>query len=122
MIRGLLLFVGLVLAGGCGHDATPATGVALPQLTAVSPDGRVTWPFVFRWRGASADTVVRIRVMDDAERAVYGIEARGHQVTAPAPLKGLLEEGQRYQWRVSRVNENGDEAGTSELAVFTVEQ
>lgn len=118
--RTLLLLGAALLASGCGPDSTAAPHTAQPSLTATSPAGEVAWPFVFKWEGAQPETVVRIRVMDEAERALYGIEARGTQIAAPSALKSLLAPGERYQWRVSRLDANGEEVGSSELTAFTL--
>jgi hypothetical protein len=90
-----------------------------PPLTAIEPSAETDWPFDFRWEGADAQTVVRVHVLDEAERPLYGIEARGDHVAAPRALEALLEPGARYQWRVARVDPNGEESGASALTAFT---
>jgi hypothetical protein len=86
----------------------------------VAPAGVTPWPFSFTWRGGSADTVVRVRIFDEAERAIYGIEARGTETPAPEILRRLLTPGSPYLWRVARVDENGDEVDQSDLTAFSV--
>jgi hypothetical protein len=66
------------------------------------------------------DGVVRVRVFDEAERQVFGMEARGTSRAAPDELRPLLEPGHTYVWRVARVDENGEEAGASDLTPFSV--
>jgi hypothetical protein len=74
----------------------------------------------FSWSGTSADSVVRIRVFDEAERQVFGLEARGTSQEAPPDLKSALAPGAPYQWRVARVDENGQEADASTLTAFSL--
>jgi hypothetical protein len=87
----------------------------------VSPAGPASWPFAFTWEGADQNTVVRVRVFDAAERMVYGLEARGATASAPEALHALLQQGATYQWRVSRIDENGDESGQSDLTPFSLQ-
>lgn len=120
-MRCALLFgVLAAMAAGCGADPgqTPATAAPIAPLTALAPSGEAEWPFVFRWEGAGPEDVVRIHVFDEAERPLYGIAARGDHVAAPEPLRQLLKPGERYQWRVAGVDENGQEAGASDLVRF----
>jgi hypothetical protein len=87
---------------------------------ALAPSGQVDWPVTFSWSGTSADSVVRIRVFDEAERQVFGLEARGTSQEAPPDLKSALAPGAPYQWRVARVDENGQEADGSAMLAFTL--
>ena len=64
--------------------------------------------------------MVRVRIFDEAERQVYGIEARGNQAQAPDELRQLLKTGTPYQWRVARVDENGQEVDQSDLTAFSI--
>jgi hypothetical protein len=110
----------IVVGAGC---STPQPPAAVPQagpLTAVSPAGPTGWPFSFTWRGTTADAVVRVRIFDEAERAVYGIDARGTQAPAPDDLHRALKSGSPYLWRVARIDENGQEVDQSELTAFSV--
>ena len=109
----------MALTGGCS-SAPPPVVVAGGPLRAVAPTGATAWPFAFSWQGASADSVVRVRIFDEAERVVYGLEARGAQVPAPDELRRLLSSGTAYQWRVARVDENGQEVDQSELTAFSL--
>jgi hypothetical protein len=113
-----LLAVG-ALAAGCSQSPPPRS-TPRPALTALQPSGDTTWPFTFTWEGAAAEEVVRVRVFDEAERQLYGIEARGNGVAAPEALRRQLDVGTPYLWRVSRVDGNGDETGESALAAFSV--
>jgi hypothetical protein len=92
------------------------------QLEGVGPSGPVTWPFEFRWKGARPTTVVRIQVLDEAERPLAGLEGRGDHLPAPNSLKPVLRAGVRYQWRVMRVDENGEEVGASALTTFELKE
>ena len=74
----------------------------------------------FSWAGTSADSVVRIRIFDEAERQVFGIEARGTAKEAPPDLKSALSPGTPYQWRVARVDENGQEVDVSAMRAFAL--
>ena len=78
------------------------------------------WPITFSWSGASADSVVRIRVFDEAERQVFGIEARGTAKEAPPELRSALSPHTPYQWRVARVDANGEEVDVSAMRSFTL--
>jgi hypothetical protein len=112
-----LLCAGLLVA--CAGPPASGTPEQRP-LQAVSPRGGASWPPTFSWSGVGEDAVVRVRVFDEAERQVFGMEARGTSRVAPGELRTLLEPGRTYLWRVARVDENGEEAGTSELTPFSV--
>jgi hypothetical protein len=116
----LVAIVGLLMLAGCSAN-TPAARPAdsgMRQLRATSPSGPVSWPLVFKWEGAAPSDVVRVHVLDDAERPIFGMDVRGTSAEAPKSLKSQLSPGARYQWRVARVDENGDESDASELTVF----
>lgn len=117
MQRAWLLCAGLLVA--C---AGPPTSGERPTgtLEAVSPRGAADWPPTFTWSGVPEDGVVRVRVFDEAERQLFGMEARGTSKGAPTELRPLLAPGRTYLWRVARVDENGEETGASELTPFTV--
>ncbi len=110
----------MALAAGCSSAQPPAAVAPAGALQALAPAGGTGWPFAFSWRGASADAVVRVRVFDEAERQVYGIEARGNQAQAPDELRRLLKIGTPYLWRVARVDENGEEVDQSDLTAFSI--
>jgi hypothetical protein len=121
--RGAVLRVGLalLLASACSPPA-PRQSTPAGPLRAIAPAGPTDWPVTFTWAGAAPDAVVRVRVFDEAERVVYGMEARGTSVRAPSDLEPLLERGAPYQWRVARLDENGEETDQSEMTAFTVRQ
>lgn len=117
MPGALLLCAGLLIS--CA--GTPPGGSRTPTpVHAVTPRGEAGWPPTFTWSGVAADAVVRVRVFDEAERQVFGMEARGTSRVAPDELRTLLEPGRTYLWRVTRVDENGEETGASELVRFSV--
>ncbi len=105
-----------ITTAACG--AGPRQAAATAPLRAEQPADAVDWPIEFRWSGASSDAVVRLHVMDDAERPVASLEVRGTSKTAPESLRALLRPGVRYQWRVARVDENGEEANASAPVTF----
>jgi hypothetical protein len=109
----------LLLLAACASPARQAPPASGP-LEAIAPKGPTDWPPTFSWKGASADEVVRIRILDEAERQVYGMEARGSTKGSPAELKSILEAGAPYQWRVARVDANGEETDASALTPFTL--
>jgi hypothetical protein len=108
------------LAAGCSTAPPPAAVAPAGPLRAVAPAGPVSWPFTFTWEGAGADSVVRVRVFDEAERLLHGIEARGASAPAPEALRRLLRPGTTYLWRAARVDANGEESDQSELVAFSV--
>lgn len=112
-----LLCAGLLVS--CAGPTTSGRQEPGP-LQAVAPRGEASWPPTFSWSGVGNDAVVRVRVFDEAERQVFGMEARGTSRVAPGDLRALLEPGRTYLWRVARVDENGEEAGASELTPFSV--
>jgi len=113
-------FLAAVLAASCSTAQPPPAVAQAGPLEAVSPAGATGWPFLFTWRGAAAGAVVRVRIFDEAERAVYGIDARGTQAPAPDDLRRLLKSGSTYLWRVARIDENGQEVDQSELTAFSL--
>lgn len=110
----------IALAAGCSRAQPPASVVQAGPLQAITPAGPTAFPFSFTWRRASAEAVVRVRIFDEAERAIYGIEARGNQAPAPDDLQRLLKAGTPYLWRVARVDENGEEVDQSDLTAFSL--
>lgn len=120
-MRLLPVTLAAALAISCASSQPPPATPSTP-LEGVAPNGAVTWPFEFRWKGAGPETVVRIHVMDEAERPLAGFEGRGDHLPAPDGLKSMLRAGLRYQWRVARVDENGEEVGASSLTAFTLKQ
>lgn len=119
----LAALAGVLLLAGCSASTPPARppDSGMRQLRATSPSGPVNWPLVFRWEGAGASEVVRVHILDDAERPIFGMEVRGSSAEAPKSLRSQLTPGTRYQWRVARVDENGDESDASELTVFQLQ-
>ena len=117
MQRAWLLCAGLLV---CCAGPPPSDNRTAGPLQAVSPRGAADWPPTFTWSGVPDDGVVRVRVFDEAERQLFGMEARGASRVAPAELRKLLEPGETYLWRVARVDENGAEVGASELTPFSV--
>jgi hypothetical protein len=109
----------LLLLAAC-TSAPQQSPQASGPLEAIAPRGAADWPLSFSWKGASAGEVVRIRIFDDAERQVFGMEARGSTKASPAELKSILEAGAPYQWRVARVDANGEEADASALTPFSL--
>lgn len=63
---------------------------------------------------------MRLRVFDEAERAVYELDTRGTSLSAPDDLRPKLQPGSRYLWRVARIDANGQEVGASELSGFSL--
>jgi len=113
------------LAISCASSQPPPAPPPAPPsgpLEGVAPSGAVAWPFEFRWKGAGAQTVVLVHVLDEAERPLAGFEGRGDHLPAPDSLKAMLRAGLRYQWRVARVDENGEEVGASALTAFSIKQ
>ena len=119
----LAALVGLLMLAGCSASTPPARAPdsGMRQLRATSPSGSVNWPVVFRWEGAAPSDVVRVHILDDAERPIFGMEVRGTSAEAPKSLRSQLTPGTRYQWRVARVDENGDESDASELTAFKLQ-
>ena len=116
-VRLIAVTLAGALALSCASSQPPPAAPAA-ALEGVAPSGPVTWPFEFRWKGASQTTVVRLQVLDEAERPLAGLEGRGDHLPAPDSLKPMLRAGVRYQWRVTRVDENGEEVGASALTAF----
>ena len=119
----LAALAGVLLLAACsaGAPATRSPDSGMRQLRATSPSGPVAWPVVFRWEGAGPSDVVRVHILDEAERPIFGMEVRGGSAEAPKSLRSQLTPGTRYQWRVGRVDENGDESDASELTAFQLQ-
>lgn len=115
----ILCAAALTFLAACSSPRPEATRASGP-LEAIGPKGEVRWPVTFSWKGSSPESVVRIRIFDEAERQVFGIEARGSARTAPDELRAILGAGAPYQWRVARVDANGEEADASALTAFSV--
>lgn len=119
-MKRLAVALATVLAAGCSSSAPPAAGPPAARLVASTPSGAVAWPLEFKWTGASASDVVHVHVADDAERPLEMFETRGDHLRAPEKLKSLLRPGTRYQWRVARLDANGQEADGSAPTVFEI--
>lgn len=74
----------------------------------------------FSWAGVADDAVVRLRIYDEAERPLYGMEARGLSKQAPQELRALLEPATPYQWQVARVDADGEDTDHSPMTPFSV--
>jgi len=116
----LTAFTLCLLAAGCSPAPPPAAAPPSGALKAVQPAGPTPWPITFAWTGAADNGGVRVRVYDEAERQIYGIEARGNSVAAPDDLKRSLDPGKSYLWRVARVDENGADVDESALTSFSL--
>ena len=119
----LLAVLGMLALAGCssGVPSAKSADSGMRQLRGTSPSGSTSWPLVFRWEGTGRSEVVRVHVLDEAERPIFGMEARGDFMAAPQSLKTQLMAGARYQWRVARVDENGDESDASDLTPFQLQ-
>ena len=79
----------------------------------------MTGAITFAWRGTSDDRVVRIDIVDAAERAVTDFEARGRSAVAPQVVLDALQPGEPMGWRVAVIDENGARVRVSPLTRFT---
>jgi hypothetical protein len=120
-VKLIAVTLATAVAISCASSQPPPQPPSAP-LEGLAPTGAVAWPFEFRWKGAGPETVVRIHVVDEAERPLAGFEGRGDHLPAPDGLKSVLRAGLRYQWKVARVDENGEEVGASSLTAFTIKQ
>jgi hypothetical protein len=122
-LRHASLIAWLVVAAawaGCSNgQPVRDTNVAPGPLKAVAPSGETAWPFTFRWEGAQPDSVVRIRVVDEAERLILAFDARGTSAPAPDSLRAQLRPATRYQWSVAYPQAD-DESAAAPLEEFTV--
>ena len=119
----LAALIAVLTLAGCSGGTPEARRAdsGMRQLRGTSPSGPVSWPVVFRWEGTASSDVVRVHILDDAERPIFGMEVRGISAEAPKALRSQLLPGARYQWRVARVDENGDETDASELTAFQLQ-
>jgi len=104
------VFLPLLLAAliyGCGasshSQASPPTTPLVPQ----APKGPVSYPFTFSWSGVGPTDVVRVTVVDEAERQLMEFEARGTSVPMPPRLSELIRPGERFSWKVAALDEEG---------------
>jgi hypothetical protein len=108
----------------CGEapagKASSQTQLSTP-LQPVGPVGQVNGPLTFSWRGTSDDRVVRIYIVDIAERAVTGFDARGQSAPAPPVVLEAIQPRVPMGWRVAVLDENGEPARLSALTRFTWE-
>ena len=113
------LVVAAAWAGCSNGQPTRDTNVTPGPLKAVAPSGDTAWPFMFRWDGARPDSVVRVRVMDEAERLILAFDTRGTSAPAPDTLRAQLRPGTRYQWSVAYPQDD-DESAASPLEEFSL--
>jgi hypothetical protein len=118
-VRLPALVVTALAVSSCSPSVPPAAAPLTP-LVASSPRGEVAWPIEFTWTGGSPADIVRVRIVDGAEREILTIETRGDHVPAPDGLKASLRPGVRYQWQVARIGADGQDAGASALTTFEV--
>ena len=75
----------------------------------------------FSWRGTADDQVVKIYIVDAAERAITDFEARGRSVVAPQIIVDAIKPGEKMGWRVAAIDQNGEPVRLSALTPFTWE-
>ena len=66
-----------------------------------SKKARISYPFTFSWSGAAPAEVVRVTVVDAAERQLMEFDARGTSVAMPPRLAELIRPGERFSWKVA---------------------
>ena len=67
--------------------------------------------------GVDKVTIVPVRRQLKME---FGFEARGTSKDAPPELRSILDAGTQYQWRVARVDANGEEVDPSAMKAFSL--
>jgi len=115
---GFAVFLLAACGGAPPGTPPPAARISTP-LEAIAPSGAINGPITFSWRGSSDDQVVRIYVVDAAERAVADFEARGRSVVAPQIIADAIEPGEKMGWRVAAIDTNGEPVRLSALTPFT---
>jgi hypothetical protein len=101
------LAVLLVLAAACSGPRARTQPPPSTPLRADGPAGEIRYPFTFKWAGNS-DAVVRVTVVDAAERRLVQFDARGQRAPMPAGLADMVKPGESFSWRVAAVDENGE--------------
>lgn len=101
-----LLLAATLLYGCSGSPQSQAAPPSTP-LVAQAPKGTVAYPFTFSWSGVGATDVVRVTVVDAAERQLMEFEARGTSVPMPPRLSELVRPGDHFSWRVAALDEEG---------------
>jgi hypothetical protein len=123
MLRPRLLVAALAVAlllPSCG-GTTHRSAAAPISIEAASPRGAVDWPFVFTWKGnVPVGAVCRVSIFDAAERQLLQRDTRDGKLAAPDDLRLLLPSARRFLWRVSVLDEGGNEVAQSPLVEFEV--
>ncbi len=109
------------MVASCGGTAQRSAATAPIRVEATSPRGVVDWPFVFTWKGnVPVGAVCRVSVFDTAERQLLQRDTRDGKLAAPEDLRLLLPSARRFLWRVSVLDEGGNEVAQSPLVEFEV--
>ena len=112
---GVLFALLLVVSSPACSNSTPAQGQApSTPLVPLGPKGTVSYPFTFSWSGVAAEDVVRVTVVDAAERQLMEFEARGASVAMPPRLSELIRPGERFSWKVAAFDDAGQPVRGSE--------
>lgn len=100
----------------CGCNGSPRSQAPPPStpLAAQAPKGPVSYPFTFSWSGVGSTDVVRVTVVDAAERQLMEFEARGTSVPMPPRLSELIRPGEHFSWKVAAVDEGGEAVRASD--------
>ena len=113
---GVLFALLLVAASSqaCSNGAPPQAQALSTPLVPIGPKGEVSYPFTFSWSGVAAADVVRVTVVDAAERQLMEFEARGTSVAMPPRLSELIRPGEQFSWRVATFDDAGQPVRASE--------
>jgi len=117
-----LLFVATLLSACGGNGNPPHSAPPSTPLVPLTPRGSTSYPFTFSWSGVGATDVVRITVVDPAERQLMEFDVRGTSAPMPPRLSELIRPGERFSWRVAAMDEGGDAIRASEWVAVTRER
>lgn len=116
-----LVLAASLLATACAGAPQPGPMPAAISVEGTAPRGAVEWPFTFTWKGyVPSGAVCRVSVFDVAERQLLQRDTKEATLSAPEDLRLLLASTRRFLWRVSVLDQNGNEAAQSALVEFSV--
>ena len=95
------LLLAIVSSSTCGNSGPQQAPAPSTPLVPLAPKGLVAYPFTFSWSGAAPADVVRVTVVDAAERQLMEFDARGTSVAMPPRLAELIRPGEHFSWKVA---------------------
>lgn len=94
-------------------EAVRGSGVQL-----IAPEGIVRPPLVFQWTSTLAAPRYRIEILSTDGAVVYSGNVMNDRIDLTEPLRGRLQPGQEYSWRITALDADGTPIIESTARIF----